>query len=374
MLRHDASLQWAVTLLIIAIAVITVRPVGVSGRGLAVVALLVVNSVALLARHLPPAFPRRAALVWLTAGVVASAGLLKVSNSGSGYLFAYFLVGHAGYRLALKPALAVAALSSLLCGAVFYFYVGPDHQVLTWTFGLSTGIPVVAGILGRNRQQAVEARLQAAESAERAARAEARTAVLTERGRIARDVHDVLAHSLAGINMHLELADALMDTGDLEKVRAAHNNAQRLVRESLKQAQWTVHALREDSLPLLESLTAMIESSGYREVLTVTGAVRELPAQVTQNVLRIAQEALTNAARHAPGAEIAVELTFDAASTSLAVRNGPATGEATASVGSGMGLIGMRERVALLGGTLTAGPLTEGPDRGGWQVEAVIRG
>ncbi|CDR07501.1 sensor histidine kinase [Streptomyces iranensis] len=371
MLRHDASLQWAVTLLIIAIAVITVRPVGVSGRGLAVVALLVVNSVALLARHLPPAFPRRAALVWLTAGAVASAGLLEVSNSGSGYLFAYFLVGHAGYRLALKPALAVAALSSLLCGAVFYFYVGPDHQVLTWTFGLSTGIPVVAGILGRSRQQAAEARLQAAESAERA---EARTAVLTERGRIARDVHDVLAHSLAGINMHLELADALMDTGDLEKVRAAHNKAQSLVRESLKQAQWTVHALREDSLPLLESLTAMIESSGHREVLTVTGAVRELPAQVTQNVLRIAQEALTNAARHAPGAEIAVELAFDAASTSLAVRNGPATGEATAGVGSGMGLIGMRERVALLGGTLTAGPLTGGPDRGGWQVEAVIRG
>ncbi|WP_294005058.1 histidine kinase [Streptomyces sp.] len=373
-LRHAARLQWAVTLLIIAIAVSTVRPVGVSGRGLAVVALLVVNSLALLARHLPPDVPRPTALVWLTAGVVAAAALLEASNSGSGYLFAYFLVGHAGYRLPLRPALAVAALSSLLCGAVFYFYVGPDHQVLTWTSGLSTGVPVVAGILGRGRQQAVEARLQAAESAERAARAEARTAVLTERGRIARDVHDVLAHSLAGINMHLELADALMDTGDLEKVRAAHNKAQSLVRESLKQAQWTVHALREDSLPLLESLTAMIESSGHREVLTATGAVRELPAQVTQNVLRIAQEALTNAARHAPGAEIAVELTFDAASTSLAVRNGPATGEATAGVGSGMGLIGMRERVALLGGTLTAGPLTEGPDRGGWQVEAVIRG
>jgi signal transduction histidine kinase len=373
-LRHDARLQWAVTLLIIAIAVSTVRPVGVSGRGLAVVALLVVNSLALLGRHLPLDVPRRVALVWMTAGVVAAAALLEVSNSGSGYLFAYFLVGHAGYRLPLRPALAVAALSSLLCGAVFYFYVGPDHQVLTWTFGLSTGVPVVAGILGRGRQQAVEARLQAAESAERAARAEARTAVLTERGRIARDVHDVLAHSLAGINMHLELADALMDTGDLEKVRAAHNKAQSLVRESLKQAQWTVHALREDSLPLLESLTAMIESSGHREVLTVTGAVRELPAQVTQNVLRIAQEALTNAGRHAPGAEVAVELTFDADSTRLAVRNGPATGEAAAGVGSGMGLIGMRERVALLGGTLTAGPLTEGPDRGGWQVEAVIRG
>lgn len=373
-LRQDVGLQWAVTLLIIAIPVCTVRPVGVTGQGLAVVALLVVNAAALTARHLPSTFPTGAALVWLSGGVVASAALIEVSDRGSGYLFAYFLVGHAGYRLPLKQALAVAALSSLLCGAVFSLYIGPDHQVLTWTFGLSTGIPVVAGILGRSKQQAVEARLQAAESAERAARAEARTAVLTERGRIARDVHDVLAHSLAGISMHLELADALIDTGDLDKVRAAHDKAHSLVKESLKQAQWTVHALREDALPLRESLTAMIESSGHRDALTVTGTVRVPPAQVTQNLLRIAQEALTNAARHAPGAGTVVELAFDAASTSLTVRNGPAAGGATGAAGSGMGLIGMRERVALLGGTLAAGPLTEGPDRGGWQVEAVIPG
>ncbi|MFF7330644.1 sensor histidine kinase [Streptomyces sp. NPDC090306] len=367
-------MQWAVTLLIIAVAVATVRPVGIGGRGLAVTALLVVNSVALLVRHLPPAFPPRAALIWLTTGVVAAAALLEVSTSGSGYLFAYFLVGHAGYRLALKRALAVAALSSLLCGAVLYFYLGPGHQVLTWTFGLGTGVPVVVGILSRSRQQAVEAMVEAVESTARAAQAEARTAVLTERGRIARDVHDVLAHSLAGISMHLELADALIETGDLDKVRAAHDKAHSLVRESLKQAQWTVHALREDALPLVESLSAMVESSGHRDVLTVTGHVRELPAQVTQNLLRIAQEALTNAARHAPGSETGVELAFDAASTSLTVHNGPATAEPTAGTSSGMGLIGMRERVALLGGTITAGPLTEGPDRGGWQVEAVIPG
>ncbi|MFF1694108.1 sensor histidine kinase [Streptomyces sp. NPDC058257] len=372
--RHDAPLQWVITLLIIAIAVATVRPVGVSGRGLAVAALLVVNSVALMARHLPPGFPPRAGLAWLTTGVVAAAALLQVSTSGAGYLFAYLLTGHAGFRLALKPALAVAALSSLLCGGVLYFYLGPEHQVLTWTFGLGTGVPVVAGILSRSKQQAVEAMVEAVDSTARAAQAEARTAVLTERGRIARDVHDVLAHSLAGISMHLELADALIDTGDLDKVRAAHDKAHSLVKESLKQAQWTVHALREDSLPLLESLTAMVESSGHRDVLTVTRTVRELPAQVTQNLLRIAQEALTNAARHAPGAKVSVELTFDAASTVLTVRNGPATGEVTAGVGSGMGLIGMRERVALLGGTTAAGPLTEGPDRGGWQVEAVIPG
>ncbi|WP_435885259.1 sensor histidine kinase [Streptomyces tauricus] len=373
--RQDPRLQWAITLAVVVAAFVTVRPLDTSGRGLLVAALIVVNSVALLARHLPEAtLPPRIAFLWLTAGVVAAAALIGVSRTGSGYLFAYFLVGHIGYRLPLRQALSLAALTSLLCTAVLYFRLGPGHEALPWALGLTIGAPVVAGMLSRSRQRAMEAMLSSAESAERAARAEARTAVLTERGRIARDVHDVLAHSLAGINMQLELADALLDTGDLEKVRAANDKAHSMVKESLKQAQWTVHALREDALPLLDSLSAMVESSGHRDALTVTGTVRELPAQVTQNLLRIAQEALTNAARHAPGGDAGVELTFGAASTTLRIRNGPATGEVTAGVGSGMGLIGMRERVALLGGTMTAGPVTEGPDRGGWQVEAVIPG
>ncbi len=359
----------------IAIGFVTVRPLGVEGRGLAVVALLVVNSVALMARHLSDSrLPPRADLIWLTAGILAAAALIGVSRSGSSYIFAYFLTGHVGYRLPLKQSLSLAALCSLLCGAVVWFRLGPGHEQVTWVLGLTTGVPVVAGILSRSRQRAVAAMIESAESAERAARAEAQAAVLTERSRIARDVHDVLAHSLAGINMQLELADALIDTGDLEKVREANNKAHGMVRESLKQAQWTVHALREDALPLLESLTAMIESSGHRDALTVTGTSRDLPAQVTQNLLRISQEALTNAARHAPGADVRVELTYEHESTTLRVRNGPATREVTAGVGSGMGLIGMRERAALLGGTITAGPVTEGPEAGGWQVEAVIPG
>lgn len=69
-----------------------------------------------------------------------------------------------------------------------------------------------------------------------------------------------------------------------------------------------------------------------------------------------------------------MELTFDAASTTLGIRNSAATRAVRAGVGSGMGLIDMRERVALLGGTITAGPVAEGPAEGGWQVEAVIPG
>lgn len=95
---------------------------------------------------------------------------------------------------------------------------------------------------------------------------------------------------------------------------------------------------------------------------------------MTQNLLRIAQEALTNAARHAPGGKAEVDLTFTAASITLRIRNRPATRAVTPGAGSGMGLIGMRERVALLGGSVSAGPVTEGPDQGGWQVETVIPG
>ncbi|MDH6543500.1 signal transduction histidine kinase [Streptomyces sp. SPB4] len=370
---HDPRVQWVVSLAVVVAGALTIRPMGFGGRGLVVALLFVVNSAALLARRLPEhRVSPRLALVWLTLGVVAAAALIGLSSSGTGYLFAFFLAGHIGYRLETRPALVLAGFCSLLCGAVLYLRLGPGHELLPWMVGLAAGSPVLIGIVNRSHRQAVRAAIEAAESAERAARAEARTAVLTERGRIARDVHDVLAHSLAGINMQLELADALIDTGDLEKVREAHAKAHGLVKESLRQAQWTVHALREDALPLRETLTAMLASSGHRDVLTVTGTVREVPAQAVQHLLRIAQEALTNAARHAPGGAVAAELEFGPASTALRIRNRPATRPAAPGAGSGMGLIGMRERVALLGGTLTAGPVTEGPYQGDWQVEAVI--
>ncbi|WP_309142966.1 sensor histidine kinase [Streptomyces javensis] len=366
-------MQWVLTLAVIGAGILTIRPMGFSGRGLAVAVLFVLNCLALLARGLPEArVTERVAVVWLSLGIVASAALIATGRSGSTYLFAFFLAGHSGYRLRTRPAVVLALSCSVLCGAVLYFRLGPGHHLVPWEIGLATGVPVLVGIANRSHHQAVQSALSAAESAESAARAEAQAAVLTERSRIARDVHDVLAHSLAGINMQLELADALLDTGDLERVREANGKAHSLVKESLKQAQWTVHALREDSLPLLESLTAMLSSSGHRDALTVTGTVREVPAQVTQNLLRIAQEALTNAARHAPGGDVGVELTFAVSSTTLRIRNRAATRPVDAGVGSGMGLIGMRERVALLGGTLTAGPVTEGLDQGGWQVEAAI--
>ncbi|MFE9556870.1 sensor histidine kinase [Streptomyces sp. NPDC006692] len=372
---QDPRTQWIPTLLVIATAFWTIQPLGLTGRGLACAILVVVNSLALAVRHVPDSrLSPRLTLAWLTFGVLAAVALIGVSTAGASYLFAYFIVGHIGFRLEPRPALTLALLCGVLCMVVLYFRFGVGQDLLPWTLGFTTAAPVLIGMLNRSRHRAVMAALSAAESAERAARAEAQTAILTERGRIARDVHDVLAHSLAGINMQLELADALIDTGDLDRVREANQKAHSMVKESLKQAQWTVHALREDSLPLVESLTAMLDSSGHRDALTVTGTVRDVPSRVTQNLLRIAQEALTNTARHAPGGKVAVELTYADAAMTLSVRNGPATRRVNAGVGSGMGLIGMRERVALLNGTITAGPVVTGPCEGGWQVEAVIPG
>ncbi|MGW8781400.1 sensor histidine kinase [Streptomyces sp. NPDC055796] len=345
---------------------------GLGGRGLVVLLLFLVNCAVLAMRLVPEsAVPERLVALWSALGVLAAAALIGASSSGTSYLFAFFLVAFAGSRLNTGPALVLAASCSLLCGGVLYAQAEPG-QYATTVLGLATGAAVLGGIAGRSRAQATRAAVAAAESAEKAARAEARTAVLGERTRIARDVHDVLAHSLAGINMQLELVDALIDTGDLARIREANDRAHSLVRESLRQAQWTVHALREDRLPLRESLTAMLESSGHHDALTVVGDVCELSARSTQCLLRIAQEALTNATRHAPGGAVGMRLTFTGDATVLSVRNRPATLPVTAAGGSGMGLIGMRERIALLGGTITTGPVTTGPDSGGWQVEAVI--
>ncbi|MFF4983840.1 sensor histidine kinase [Streptomyces sp. NPDC001046] len=372
-LSRIAPWVWAASLLVV--QVLTLRPLGFSGQGLAVTVLMVVNFGFFALRLVPERHvPHRLLLPLLTAGVVAAVAMVAVADTGTSTLFAFFLAAYIGYRLDVRPATVLAVVMSLACGIVLVTRAEAGQHGLSLMAGLSTGALVLAGMSGRSRAQAVEAALEAAESSERAAKAEARALVLTERSRVARDVHDVLAHSLSGINMQLELADALIEAGDPEQARQATAQAQSLVKESLKQAQWTVRALREESLPLVETLTAMLESSGHRQALTVTGAVRELPAQTAHNLVRIAQEALTNATRHAPGGKVTVTLAYGERTTALSILNGPATVpvSAGAGMGSGMGLIGMRERVALMNGTITTGPVASGPHQGWWKVETVI--
>jgi signal transduction histidine kinase len=196
---------------------------------------------------------------------------------------------------------------------------------------------------------------------ERAARAaEAESAAFAERARIAREIHDVLAHSLSAQLVHLEAARLLIERGaDREQVLARVVAARGMARDGLDEARQSLSALRGELTPLEDFLTDLVRMSDGAEV-TVGGDRRPLPAEASQAVRRVAQEALTNARKHAPGAKVSVRLEYGPREVTLDVRDtGGSPGE-LAEVGGGYGLLGMRERAELLGGSLAAGPGEEG--------------
>jgi signal transduction histidine kinase len=198
---------------------------------------------------------------------------------------------------------------------------------------------------------------------ERAARAaEAESAALAERARIAREIHDVLAHSLSAQTVHLEATRLLIERGAerelvLERVVAAR----RMAREGLAETRQALSALRGEMAPVEEFLREMVDAHGAR--LEVAGEPRPLPAEAGLAVRRVAQEAMTNVRKHAPGARVALRLEYRPREVELEFRdfggNAPVDNSLGAS-GSGYGLRGMRERAELLGGALEAGPQEEG--------------
>ncbi|CAL9420241.1 hypothetical protein SUDANB145_01834 [Streptomyces sp. enrichment culture] len=198
---------------------------------------------------------------------------------------------------------------------------------------------------------------------ERAARAaEAESAALAERARIAREIHDVLAHSLSAQMVHLEAARLLIERGAereqiLERVVAARGMA----RDGLAETRQALSALRGELTPLEDFLEQLVGTpDGARTTVTITGERRPLPAEASQTVRRVAQEAMTNVRKHAPGAEVRMVLDYGRHEVTLDVRDsGGGTGE-LAGTGGGYGLMGMRERAELLGGSLRAGPGEEG--------------
>lgn len=201
---------------------------------------------------------------------------------------------------------------------------------------------------------------------ERAARvAEAESAALDERSRIAREIHDVLAHSLSAQLVHLEAARLLIErepSGEfrdqvLERVVAARSMA----RDGLAETRQALSALRGEVSPVEDYLRQLVAAVEPGEV-TVAGGQRPLTAEASQAVRRVAQEALTNVRKHAPGADVLVRLEYLPGEVALEVRDrgGRLPADELAVSGSGYGLLGMRERAELLGGTLEAGPGEEG--------------
>jgi signal transduction histidine kinase len=193
-------------------------------------------------------------------------------------------------------------------------------------------------------------------------------AVTGERGRIAREIHDTLAQGFVGIGVQLETVAKLQETS-ADRAREHLDRARILVRSSLADARRTVWALRAETLEKHDlagalELVARQLSGDHAVAVRVVGQPRRLAAEVENNLLRIGQEALANAVRHAQASEIGVDLEFRQGAVRLRVRDdgrGFDVDHAARPASGQFGLAGIRERVHNLGGELT---LTSRPGQG----------
>jgi signal transduction histidine kinase len=199
--------------------------------------------------------------------------------------------------------------------------------------------------------------------------AEARAAAAAERGRLAREMHDVLAHSLSALALQLESTRLLAASrGVAEEVTRAIDRAHQLTAAGLEEARRAIATARGAELPGPDRISALADAfgaqSGLPVALAVRGEPRELAPDARLAVYRTAQEALTNVRRHAAAERVSIELSYLPTSTVLVVEDrAPAGTPAPAPVaitGVGYGLTGMRERAELLGGELLAQPTQDG--------------
>lgn len=317
-------------------------------------------------RSLMPA----AVVLTLCGAVLAGSGLAQPSG------LTYVFIGMLFLQSVAEPRQTAlyAGVAALTVGAISAAAANQWSQY-PWILTVAVG-GYVAGDARRSRRLALERAQDLLAMTRRANTEQAHAAALAERGRIARDVHDVLAHSLSGLAIQLEAADALLTDGaDIERAHTMVIRARRLARDGLSEVRRAVAALREDVKPPQESLAALTadyaEDTGWPATFEVTGGpVPPLAVETAQTLQRVAQEALTNARKHAPGAAVAVRLAVGTDTVSLTVENeAPAVASAPlASSGGGWGLVGLRERVELVGGSVETGAAQSG----GFRVTAVV--
>jgi signal transduction histidine kinase len=267
-------------------------------------------------------------------------------------------------------------LLTLLAGAILVqrmpgLNASPDLAEMTT---LSAVVLLAAGALAARRESRRRlAEQQLVSDAERA-----RRALLEERTRIARELHDVVAHHMSVIAIQAEAAPYRVPDPPEELARS-FAAIRATATEGLRELRRVVGVLRADeaaedhgpqpTLERLDELVANVEAAGLTATVEVTGTPGPLPAGVELSAYRIVQEALSNAVRHAPGSSVRVALDHRPGGLVLRVVNGPARSQPVPpSRGSGHGVPGMRERAAMLGGELTAEPR---PD-GGWVVTSVL--
>jgi len=307
----------------------------------------------------------------LTALVLTLAGITLVVALGRSftpdrflpYLAVDLAVGHlvaTRSRAVSAPAALLTGLVQVLVIAVFSRGGEMPTQVLVATLALGTA-SVVGLLLRERREHASALRTQAVAEA-----------VTAERLRIARELHDMVAHSIGVIALQAGVGARVIDTRP-DEARAALTAVETTSRETLAGLRRTLVALRQadpqlgpvPTLADLDRLAATTADAGVRVELRRSGDVRPLPAEIELAAFRIVQEALTNVVRHAGTGHCRVGVDYGEEDLSVEiVDDGSGTGE----TGHGFGLVGMRERAALLNGRLTAGTRPEG----GFRVAAEL--
>jgi signal transduction histidine kinase len=303
--------------------------------------------------------PTRGALAALPAGILFLRGdqfaaMLIV-------LAVTLAVSHGSYALAL-PMLG-AGVATVVAGTTL-------HRVTEAFLIGAMGLAAVSGWSVRTHRRLADELRAARVSLERAA-------LVEERRRIARDVHDLIAHSLTVVMLHLTAA-RLAVRRDPEQASATLTEAERLGRQALTEVRSLVGLLRQDEadpggpLPQAADLRGLVDrlrDAGMAVELQVDGELGRLTPAAGLALFRIGQEALSNAARHAAGSRVLVRLDVSPREASLRVRDWgvPAGEHRPAAATGGHGLAGMRERAALVGGSLRAGPA-----RPGWEVQCAV--
>jgi signal transduction histidine kinase len=336
------------------------------GRGLLVLVVLV-GFVGLLGfgviwrtRHVDPPASRR-----LLAAIGALALVLAVVQpDGAGILALYITLGIACARLEPRRALPAFTVG-IIAASVLHEVVARDGTLAdTLIADASAVVFFFMGYMSRQFRIGQARAERLVEELEASREAQGQAVALRERQHLAREMHDVLAHSLSALAVQLEGARLLArSTGADPSVVEAVERSHHLARGGLGEARRAIEALRGGDMPGPDRLGALAEQfreqTGVETQLAFDGRPRELPSEARLAVYRTAQEALTNVRRHAAAERVDVHLRYADDGTWLTVedRGRPAEG---AEPGQGYGLTGMRERAELLGGRLAAAPTDDG--------------
>jgi signal transduction histidine kinase len=331
----------------------------------------------LLAHTLPLAVRRRwplAVLVWAlaTGAAFAAVGPSLVPLSFTSLIYVYTAAAHCPRRVSLAGLAATEALLGVVwlarprsIGDAGTLIIDGLLMVAAWWLGDGT----------RRRLEAVAAAQQRAAELERAREELARRAVTEERLRIARELHDVVAHSMSIIAVQSGVGAHVLDSQP-EEARKALAAVEATSRQALVEMRRLLGVLRQEAEPRgslapapglaeLEALTAEVARAGVRVEVRIEGTPTELPAGLDLSAYRIVQEALTNVVRHAGPATARVAVRYAPGRMSVEVVDDGRGGD---HGDQGHGIPGMRERAALYGGTLEAGPLPGG----GFRVAATL--